>query len=542
MKIGKQLISDMEKKTISKFINCLIIVAFMAYLVLGISIYRDYGISSDEPTERVSTLINTKYILEFLGIDKASELDVPNLEDYEYKYYGTFLQMPTMIWEIGSDDLKDAFYGRHLYTFGLCLMGYVAFFFLCKILLKSNAPALLGTAMLALYPRFFAEQFYNIKDMVFVSTFIIAMLATVKLIESKFKWNWIFCFAVAAAISTNVRIVGAIFLILILGYLLVDYICGKVCPTNYETQCKNPVLCGTVLVLLFLTVFVLILPITWENPIQGIVNVFAKFSNYDDWDSTIVFMGKVIRKEELPWYYVPVWLLISLPVWYLLLFAVVMTTAICICIKKIKNKDRLILELLSKYKYVIWCISLIVGPWLGIVMMHSTIYNGWRHCYFLLPPLVLLIVIGVDYLFRVKRKYFMALFPVMIIGVILQITWIVRNHPYEMVYFNSAGKHFAASYDRDYWHLSALQAIRYILENDEEGKVSIKTPGNDYYRYLLTDEERDRIIEEESPKYIIETYRGKLGNDLKMDDYREIYSITVDNFKVATIFKKDSEN
>ncbi len=542
MKMGKQVIPHMETKPICRFKNCLIILAFVIYLILGISVYRDYGISSDEPTERVSTLVNVKYILNFFDIDKAAEPEALELKDYKDKYYGTFLQMPTMICEIGSDDLKDAFYGRHLYTFGLCLMGYVAFFFLCKTLLKSNLPALLGTAMLALYPRFFAEQFYNIKDMVFLSTFIIAMLATVKLIESKFRWNWILCFSVAAAISTNVRIVGAIFLILILGYLLVDFICGKVWPDNYETQCKNPVLCAIALVLLFLTVFVLILPITWENPIQGIFDVFAKFSNYDDWDSTIVFMGKVIRKEELPWYYVPVWMLISLPIWYLLLFAVAMTVAICICIKKIKNKDKLILELFSKYKYVIWCISLIVGPWLGIVVMHSTLYNGWRHCYFLLPPLVLLIVIGVDYLFRVKRKYFMALLPVMLVGAILQFTWIVRNHPYEMVYFNSVGKYFAASYDRDYWHLSALQAVRYILKNEEENKVSIKTPGNDYYRYLLTEEERDRIIEEESPKYIIETYRGKLGNDLKMDGYQEIYSITVDNFKVATIFKKDSGN
>lgn len=468
MKIGKQVTLNMEKKPIGKFINCLIILAFVAYLILGIFIYRDYGISSDEPTERVSTLVNVKYILNFFGIDKAEELEVPDLEDYKDKYYGTFLQMPTIIWEIGSDDLKDAFYGRHLYTFGLCLMGYVAFFFLCKILLKSNAPALLGTAMLALYPRFFAEQFYNIKDMIFVSTFIIAMLATVKLIESRFRWNWIFGFAVAVAIATNVRIVGAIFLILILAYLLVDYICGKVWSTNYETQCQHPALCGSALILLFLAVFVLILPITWKNPISGIFDVFAKFSNYDNWNSTIVFMGRVIHKEELPWYYVPVWLLISVPVWYLLLFAVTMIVGICVCIKKLKTKDRVILELLSRYKYIVWCILLIVGPWLAIVVMHSTIYNGWRHCYFMLPPIVLLTLFGVDYFCQKKRKCFIVLLPVIFIGAIFQITWIVRNHPYEMVYFNSVGNHFASSYDRDYWHLSALQAIRDILENDEK--------------------------------------------------------------------------
>ena len=542
MKIGKQLAVSLGGKKTDKVINYLIILAFAVYLVLGIGIYRDYGISADEPTERVSTLVNAKYIFEFLDIDKASEMEVPNLKEYKDRYYGTFLQMPTMIFELNNEDLRDVFYGRHLYTFGLCLVGYIAFFFMSKMLLKSNLLSVLGTAMIALYPRFFAEQFYNIKDMVFVSTFIMAMLATVKLIESKFKWNWIFCFAAVVAVSANVRIVGIIFLMLILGYLLVDYICVKIWPTSYERQCKHPIVCGVALVLLFLSAFVLILPITWGNPVRGIVDVFAKFSDFEDWNSTIVFMGKVIHKEELPWYYVPVWMVISIPAWYIILFVVAVIAGASLCITKIKNEDKIIPELFSKYKYVTWCAALLAGPWLGIVVLHSTIYNGWRHCYFLLPPLVLLILFGVDYLSKEKKKSILAILPIILCGLILQIGWIIKNHPYEMVYFNSIGKYFAQSFDRDYWHLSSLQAVQYILENEDSGKISVKTPGNDFYRYFLTDEERDRIIEEESPLYEIETYRGKIGNDIKKDGYREIYSIIVDDFKVATIYKKNSDN
>ena len=235
-------------------------------------------------------------------------------------------------------------------------------------------------------------------------------------------------------------------------------------------------------------------------------------------------------------------MLISVPVWYLILFAAAIVTGICVFVKKLKVEKKSILELFSKYKYTIWCILLIAGPWLGIVIMHSTLYNGWRHCYFMLPPLVLLILFEVEYLFREKRKVFLAFLPVMIIGAILQIIWIINNHPYEMVYFNNVGKHFASSFDRDYWHLSSLQAVRYILEVEEDDKFSVETPGNDFYRYLLTDEERERIIEADSPLYKIETYRGKTGNEVEMDGYEEIYSILVDDFKVATIFKKNGGN
>lgn len=531
----------MKKKTTKRLMHFLIILAFLAYLLLGIGIYQDYSISPDEPTERVSTLINVKYVLNYWGIDKADEIDLPDLPDYKDRYYGTFLQMPTTMLE-KYDDLGVVFKGRHLYTFFLCMAGYVAFFLLCRMLFHSNFPAMLGTAMIALYPRFFAEQFYNIKDMVFVSTFMIAMFASVKLIESRFKWNWILCFSIVTAVSANVRIVGIIFLMLMLGYLFLDYLGRKIWLEKYENQCTHPFICGGALLLLFFTVFVVILPTTWENPIRGIYDVFAKFSNYDDWNSTIVFMGKVIHKEDLPWYYVPVWMLVSVPVWYLILFAAAVVAGICVFVKKLKNKDKIVLKLFSKYKYVIWCVLLIAGPWLGIVVMHSTLYNGWRHCYFLLPPLVLLILFGAEYLFREKRKVFLAFLPVMFIGAILQITWIINNHPYEMVYFNNVGKHFASSFDRDYWHLSSLQAVRYILEEEEEEKFSVETPGNDFYRYLLTEEERDRIIGEDSPLYRIETYRGKTGNEIEMDGYEEIYSILVDDFKVATVFKKNSGN
>lgn len=529
----------MKEKNKKNLINCLIVLVFLAYLALGIGIYRDYGISSDEPTERISTLVNVKYVLNFFGMDKMSGFDVPDLETYQDRYYGTFLQMPTVIFEVMGHGLSDVYYGRHLWTFLICLTGYLAFFFCLKTIYKSKLTALLGTLMVALYPRFFGEQFYNIKDMVFAATFMVCMFTTVKLIESRFKWNWCFWFAVSAAISTNVRIVGIIFLLLVLGYLLLDFILSKTDRTGiYSRRCEHPLRCAIMLIIIYFALFVVMLPVTWKNPVSGIWEVFSKFSNFDNWDGTIVFMGNVISKEELPWYYVPVWMLISVPVWYLFLGAVAVVIGVSLCVKRIKNKENLLLLLCSRYKYVLWCVLLIAVPWLGIVVMHSTIYNGWRHCYFMLPPLVMFALFGVDYLFRKKRNWVLTIVPVMVIGGILQITWIVHNHPHEMVYFNNVGKWFGEYFDRDYWHLSTKDAVKYIVEHETDDKFSVETPGNKHYKYLLTEEELSRIIDEEEPLYSIETYRGKIGNDLKKDGYEEIYSIYVDDFKICTIFKK----
>ncbi len=530
----------MEKRKSKFIINLIIVAALVAYMALGIMVYRDYGISADEPTERISTLVNVKYMLNFFGADHMSEFDVPDLETYIYRNYGTFLQMPSVIFEVTEDNLGDIFCGRHFYTFILCVVGYVAFFFLLKTLFKSNLIGALGTFMIAFYPRFFAEQFYNIKDMVFVSTFMVCMFTTVKLIKSKFSWRWIWAFAVSAAISANVRIVGVVFLLLVLGYLTIDFILGKIRWKNeYKVQCSHPFICGVVILLIWFVMFVMMLPAAWTHPFRGVWEVFSQFSNYDNWDSTIVFMGKVLRKEELPWYYVPVWILVSVPLWYLLLCISSLIAGLILYIKKIKNKERLLFLLVTKYKYVLWCVLLAAVPWFGIVLMHSTLYNGWRHCYFFLPPLVLFAMFGVDYIIRKGKKWHIFLLPVVLIGSFIQVVWLWNNHPFEMVYFNNIGKYFAADFDRDYWHLSSLDAVKYIVQKETGDSFSIKTPGNNYYKYFLEEEESNRIVEQdENPLYYIETYRGKTGNELTIKGYEEIYSIVVDHFKVATVYKR----
>ncbi len=529
----------MEKKTTKGLVNCIALVIFLAYLALGVGIYRDYGISADEPTERLSTLVNVKYVFNFLGIDRMNGFDIPDLETYSDRNYGTFLQMPSVLFEMKAQDLGDVFFGRHLYTFLLCMLGYAAFFFLIKALFSSTLTGVLGVFMVALYPRFFAEQFYNIKDMVFVSTFMICMLTTVKLIKSRFSVRWMIIFAISVAISTNVRIVGVIFLFLVLGYLLIDYIMGKTMrKTGYEVRCIHPFVCSASMLLIWFVAYVATLPVTWKNPLRGVWEVFSQFSQYDNWDSTIVFMGNVITKDQLPWYYVPIWMLISVPIWYLLLAAAAAVAGIVVCVRRIRNKEGFWLLLVTRYKYVVWCVLLMAVPWLGTVVMHSTLYNGWRHCYFLLPPLVLLAMFGVEYLVRKGRRYYIPLLSVIILGISLQVAWIWNNHPHEMVYFNNIGKYYGAQFDRDYWHLTTQDAFRYIAQNETNDTFSVEAPGNDFYKYLLNEEERSRIVEEENPLYYIETYRGKTGNELEIEGYEEIYSFVVDDFKIASVYKR----
>lgn len=538
--MGKEMIMKRGGKCLILFMACL-------YLLAGAAVFRDYGVSTDEPNERRTMYINANYVLTLLG---KESMDVPELDSYEDKYYGIFLQMPTAVFEIGSKGWNYIYTWRHFYTFGICVLGYIAFYFLCRKIFASDLTAFLGTAMIALYPRFFAEQFYNIKDMLFVAVYIFAMWGTCKVIESKFDWKWVVIFAFLSALATNVRIVGIIFVPLLTGYAWLVCLAERMNQTEQvttsgesvsrELTTKRALIFSVLVFLLYFLFLVMMYPVAWAHPIRTMIEIFAKFSNYDDWTGAIVFMGKILTKEEVPWYYIPVWMLITVPIWYILLFLLTMGISAGKLVFKIKQRESWY-TLLFQYKYFLWAVLLVLIPWGAIVVKHATLYSGWRHCYFLVPPLVLVVLYGVDHIMKRRGKGCkISVFAFIALGLVIQINWIRINHPHEMVYFNGIGKNWAADFDRDYWHMAEGKAYDYILENDHSDRITVDSTGTRYPLNFLTEEQRQRFeITAEDPMYFIETYRGKLGNEIPLPGYNEIYSVTVDDFKIITVYKRE---
>lgn len=538
--MGKEMIMKRGGKCLILFMACL-------YLLAGAAVFRDYGVSTDEPNERRTMYINANYVLTLLG---KESMDVPELDGYEDKYYGIFLQMPTAVFEIGSKGWNYIYTWRHLYTFGICVLGYIAFYFLCRKIFASDLTAFLGTAMIALYPRFFAEQFYNIKDMLFVAVYIFAMWGTCKVIESKFDWKWVVIFAFLSALATNVRIVGIIFVPLLTGYAWLVCLAERMNQTEQvtasgesvsrELTTKRALIFSVLVFLLYFLFLVMMYPVAWAHPIRTMIEIFAKFSNYDDWTGAIVFMGKILSKEEVPWYYIPVWMLITVPIWYILLFLLTMGISFGKLVFKIKQRESWY-TLLFQYKYFFWAVLLVLIPWGAIVVKHATLYSGWRHCYFLVPPLVLVVLYGVNHIMKRRGKGCkIPVFAFIALGLVIQMNWIRINHPHEMVYFNGVGKNWAADFDRDYWHMAEGKAYDYILENDHSDRITVDSTGTRYPLNFLTEEQRQRFeITAEDPMYFIETYRGKLGNEIPLPGYNEIYSVTVDDFKIITVYKRE---
>ena len=80
------------------FESKILIFLFLAiYLLSGIFIFKDYGISFDENINRFNGFVSLKYIFQKLGVDINLSLfvnNLPNLADYVDKAYGVAFDLP----------------------------------------------------------------------------------------------------------------------------------------------------------------------------------------------------------------------------------------------------------------------------------------------------------------------------------------------------------------------------------------------------------------------------------------------------------------
>ena len=542
-----------------KIIRLFIIVFFVVVLIIGLAVYDDYGISFDEPIQRQHSLINYEYINEKVfgrEISYIKNLNLPSLEGYTFNFYNMAMQVPLVFIENLNHfamSTRDIFLMRHLFTFLIYFCALICFFFLCRDLFKKEWLALAGTAMLFLFPRFFAQSFYNIKDMVFIALFIIALFLMIKLLIKKRRILWCVLFAVALAFSTNTRFIGAVLLPVLFVAMILEDVAGPffknrelaedISAYNGKFSLTKRMLPYILVPAVFIATYIFITPASWNDPLHYIKSTFTEFSDYSYWDGTMVFAGNLVTSAERPWYYIPVWMGITIPVFYIAMFfpgAVIL----------VKNTLKKRFAGFFKDRYVWLAFFLFLIPLLALIATHTTIYLGWRHVFFLFVPFVLIAAYGVgglqDIFSNMKLKFGKWILPVVTIAALaVGAGRIIVNHPYQFDMFNAIGIPMASQFDRDYWSLTGVDMTKYILTN-YEGDVKIHFRTNDILEMLSPGEKgRIKMIgwdQKDDADFILNDFRNKTGNEFEVPGFTEIYSIWQDGYKIAQILKNDNFN
>lgn len=306
----------------------------------------------------------------------------PPLSAWPPREYGVFFEAPACLLErlLHLEDAGQRYRLRHLLTFLVCFGGVVAVYRLARQRFSDWRVGLLSAAWLVLSPRLFADSFYNSKDAVFMALFAVGMHTGVRLLvrptAGRALWH-----AVACAAAIDLRIMAFVLPAATLGLLGLRTATGKISVGAV----------GRVLAIYLALLAVLVMawwPYLWAAPWQNLKLAFQHLSVYN-WGNTVLYQGTAVPANQLPWHYAPVWIGITTPLLYLgaLLvgLAAIASTAFRQKLAFLADDNNL-QDLLFA--------ALLLLPLLAVIGLHSVLYDGWRHLYFVYPALLLLALGG----------------------------------------------------------------------------------------------------------------------------------------------------
>lgn len=440
---------------------------FFLMTLIGLLVTPNYGMPWDELMEIRTLGTNLReYATVFTGEEgepKESNTGIvftdmtenPDIDHGQSVYYPL---TPALFMDLGVEAPRTLMLIFHAYTFLIFMLGVVGLYFISTHLTGEWKYGLLASLFLYLSPRFFAEGHYNSKDIISMSMIILCFWFFIKMTESR-KILYAVLFAVFGAFAANMRMTGVFFF----GLAGVLYLITLTVKKEWN---KKNFLLGLLSVVTFIGFYFLLTPVAWKDPIAFISYVFARSSNYSDWDGYVFYMGAAQR--PVPWHYIPVMIAITTPILLVLLIAVGNLTAIA-SIARTKVKD----VFGGPLKYYLMCL---VFTWifLGYAMIRQPIlYDSWRHFYFLNGLMITLAVFCVKKIMDLLKGNFKRI----VVGIVaLQLLAsgliIAVNNPYELTYFNFfAGSDPAAMYEMDYWNVTQANALMKLIDTVNSDKV-----------------------------------------------------------------------
>jgi len=500
-------------------------------LAIGTKVYSDYGIAWDETYSRKTGLISYNYVFH----------NDNSLKTFKDKDYGVAFELPLIVAEklLALDDSRDIFLMRHLFTHLFYLVGTVGLYILLYILFESPFLALTGTIMLLCNPLIYSHSFFNSKDIPLMSLFIICALSFVIAIKKQ-RVVYFILFGFLCGLLTNLRVIGILFFGLTTVIAAIDFLINK--------QKTKILLCYVGFALAFTITLISSWPYLWDAPIQNLMTVIKNMSKFR-WDRDVLFLGTFYKSNNLPWTYIPTWIGITTPLPYLFLF---FSGMFFLILRIIRHPELLFSNNVDRFLIVFFLI--IIFPFIAIILLHSIVYDGWRHLYFIYPFIILVAVYGLNAyckLINHSNKIFIycVTYGFLSIGVIKTVIFMIENHPYQNVYFNEivSKKEQAIrnNFEMDYWGTSYKQALEYVVSNDESSVINIMV-ANDPGRYnalILNSHERSKInFVDWAPgnlnltDYVISNYRWH-PKDYEFLPEKKYFNVKVLNSDIISVWK-----
>jgi tetratricopeptide (TPR) repeat protein len=426
----------------------------------------DGGISGDEYLHYNQSV----YVYDYFA-SLGKDTTVLNTPVTHLKYYGqSFDNLTTILARWFKID--DLFLFRHL---SCSIAGWLTVIVtaLFAVWLAGYGTGIIVILLFALSPTFLGHSQNNLKDIPFALSYISAIFFTQRFLlsENKKKITDLLLLIASIAFSISIRPGGLLLICYLFFLLLLYYFYNYLQYNQFESHLFRRTLMQAFLVSIVAWFMgVLLWPYAQLNPI---LNVWKSYLVMTQFPTTLtqLFEGKIEWSDFMPWYYLPKYMAITIPV---IIFAGV--GAFIALSRKIINETNLL-----KYGFIIFSI---LFPVVFVIYEKSNLYGSWRHFLFIYPPIILLAAVGFSGLIKyLKNKYLIiSSLLLMLILSIHPVKFMIRNHPYYYLYYNQlvGGLNGAyGNYETDYYYHTIRGGSEwlsnYLANNKQDKPVKIAT-------------------------------------------------------------------
>jgi hypothetical protein len=529
----------------------LVKIFFVILASVGLFSYQDYGYTRDEAINRWRGIVTAHYIGELWNIDYLKNVDPLRLETRnqfsqlsptEAEHGALFETISAILEKVvlsnTAVDERSIYFFRHLLIYLVFISGVYAVFCMAKRRFSDWRVGLLAAGMLVLSPRIYGNAFFNSNDIVFLATFALAANWAIELIVRP-NWRASLMAGLLAGIAIATRNLAILIPLAVAMIFIIstfkEIASQKLFPTKHFVG-----LMAYLLVSLIATI--VCWPWLWEDPFGRLAQSFTVMSRIP-FEMYVLYFGQLISTFDIPWHYAPVWIGITTPLIYLVLFGIgvgAILRQLWICKWGIySNKSQL---------QDLFFLGLFSAPLLAVMILHASLYDSWRHLFFIYPFLVLVAVRGWIVIWAYVKRYQatkIGASAILISALVFNGIWMTRAHPFESFYFNSlAGKNWKSQFDVDYWSLGVRQALEFVVRHDNRayvrvGSVSVMTDLGGLR--VMDPSERARVLGVSSDltaDYMIQIYREDSRDLAKIDlNYRLFHEIKVGNEVALSIYQ-----
>lgn len=440
---------------------------FLSAILLAIMIFmsRNSGINCDE----VLHYEHSVSVVNFFATH-GKDTSCLNTPLNHLRYYGQcYDNLTTVLTRLFG--IEDIYGFRHLMS---TIAGWLTILVsaLFAVWLAGYEAGIIVILLFAVSPTFLGHSQNNLKDIPFALGYISGIYFTCRLMSNEGRTSSfdVIFLILSIAFSIGIRAGGFILICFLFLFWLAVY--GLELIHRGQEVIPGALRKLGLIVLISCTGYLaglLLWPYGLTGPLLHTFESYKVMLHYPDTFRQI-FEGKMEWSDYMPWYYLPKFMLITIPVVVFLGLS-----SFILYINKILRSS-------GKQLSFLFILITIILPVLFVIVNKSNLYSGWRQFLFIYPGIIILSAAGISYLIRHIEMRIMRI--AVILSFILisldPLLFIIKYPVYSYLYYNqSVGGLNGASgnFETDYYFISQKESsewlIRYLDEINLNDKVVI---------------------------------------------------------------------